>query len=567
MEAAIDTSWLNMEGLTDTTFTNMEGTLDTSWLNMEDVTTASTGNIETITDTSWQNMEDITGTSLANMESAIDSGWGSISSIFEDGWSDIIDVFEDGYDDIVDISEEITEGIFAAFDLDWASIGIAITDGITAGINAGKSKVINAAISVAKAAIAAAQAALGISSPSAVAAAEIGAPIPEGIALGITANVSLIINALKDAAEQVKTKGVKEFAAAVKAVADAILKVSEAIATIGNMTFPSAFEEKMRILDYLIWIMMTTIRKAANHFDKATLELIKLYAEATKKTASAIIEIGEMFETIAEIRWPKPGTWEPIWHGLDWLIWIMMTTIRKTALRFDEPTLKLIETYAKTVKKVADAVIAFGESLDIIATIKWPKPGTWEAIFFGLDWLMMVMVDTIKTSARRFDGPTLALIDTYAKAVKGVSNTLSVIVEDVAVAIGHINALVNKNIPGSLQNITTQMITILRNLTIPAANVGALIGDAIVNGIIHSITVGISSVNSAVAELLGNIQFEPPQFPQAVAVGGAVGSSGASSSGRTVVIESGAFQVTISDTMDVEEFEFRTLEILRKLTE
>ena len=36
---------------------------------------------------------------------------------------------------------------------------------------------------------------------------------------------------------------------------------------------------------------------------------------------------------------------------------------------------------------------------------------------------------------------------------------------------------------------------------------------------------------------------------------------------RTVILEDGAFQVTINDTMDAEEFKFSVVQILRELTE
>jgi len=586
---AVQAAWQQMgEGLRTIVEGIVEGNI-ALFVGLFDAVIAFTGGFVDGIITFFGNLDNEVSSTVANMMAAV-------VNFFEDGWSEVVSIFESVYDDIIDTAVTIAEGIIETFtSIDWPAVGLSIAQGIADGIKQGAGRIASAAVAAAKAAFAKAMAWLRGNSPSDRARDELGIIIPQGMAIGIeegtplveaaavgmagdamtsaaagiTAGVILIVSALKDAAKQVKTKGVKEFAAAVKAVADAILKVSEAIATIGNMTFPSAFEEKMRILDYLIFIMILTVEKAASRFDKETLELVELYADAVKKTAAAIIEVGEMFETIAEIRWPKPGTWEPIWHGLDWLIFIMMMTIRKTALRFDEPTLKLIETYAKTIKKVADAVISFGEALDIIATIKWPKPGTWEAIFFGLDWLMMVMVDTIKTSARRFDGPTLALIDTYAKAVKGVSNTLSVIIDDVAVAIGHINTLVNQNIPGSLQSITSQMIAILHNLTAPARSVGVAIGDAIVGGIIQAITSGIMAVNSAVTALIGSIQFEPPQFPQLeTATGNAVGSiASRGGGGRTVVIENGAFQISINDTMDAEEFKFEVVEILRQLTE
>jgi hypothetical protein len=398
---------------------------------------------------------------------------------------------------------------------------------------------------------------------------QVGLPIVQGIAQGITDNVKLIIQAFKDAADQVVSKGVKDFANKVKAVADAIIKVSEAVGIVGNLIVPANFESKMKGLDWMIVVMVSMVAKAAKLFDEGTLKLVQLYADATKKVASAIIEIGEMFEVIAEIKWPKGGMWEAIWKGLDWLIFIMMITIRKTALRFDAPTLKLIDTYAKTVKKVSGAVIEFGEALDIIANLKWPKAKTWQRIFSGLNWLMLVMVNTIKSSARLFDAATLALIDIYAKAVRGVSDTLSTIVEDVTVAIGHIETLVNKNVPGSLKNVTVQMLMILHNLTTPMRSVGVAVGTAFVGGIISAIEAGMVGVSGAMTNMIGNVQLDQPQFETATPSSGtpSIGLLSARGNSRSVVVEAGAFPVTINDSMDAEEFKFNTLEILRQLTE
>ena len=177
------------------------------------------------------------------------------------------------------------------------------------------------------------------------------------------------------------------------------------------------------------------------------------------------------------------------------------------------------------------------------------------------------MVNTIKDAARLFDGPTLALIETYAKAVKGVSNTLSAIIEDVTVAIGHIETLINKDVPGGLKDVTMQMIMILQNLTTPMLSIGLEIGDALIFGIISAIQIGMSAVNTAVADLIGGIEFTQPEFPQPATATGGVGVGGSSGGGRSVVIEAGAFQVSITDTMDAEEFKFEVVEILRQLTE
>lgn len=68
--------------------------------------------------------------------------------------------------------------------LDWPSIGSGIAQGIGSGIRGGWNWVVDAAKGAASAALNAAKSALGISSPSRVAAQQIGRPIAQGIGLG-----------------------------------------------------------------------------------------------------------------------------------------------------------------------------------------------------------------------------------------------------------------------------------------------------------------------------------------------------------------------------------------------
>lgn len=80
------------------------------------------------------------------------------------------------------------------------TIGTGISQGMAAGIRAGESSVINAAIRIARAAIAAAKEELGINSPSRI-FAEIGEGVPEGFALGIERASMLPVAAVAKMAE------------------------------------------------------------------------------------------------------------------------------------------------------------------------------------------------------------------------------------------------------------------------------------------------------------------------------------------------------------------------------
>lgn len=79
-------------------------------------------------------------------------------------------------------------------------VGRAISDGMAAGIEAGRSGVINAAINVARAAIAAAKAELGIASPSKV-TKEMGKFFDQGFVAGIESDQDKMVRAAQISAE------------------------------------------------------------------------------------------------------------------------------------------------------------------------------------------------------------------------------------------------------------------------------------------------------------------------------------------------------------------------------
>ncbi|WP_395318871.1 phage tail tape measure protein [Fructilactobacillus frigidiflavus] len=77
----------------------------------------------------------------------------------------------------------------------FGSVGRNIASGVARGIAAGASSVISAAANIAKSALNAAKSALGIHSPSRVMKKQVGFFISEGMALGITDNISAVENA------------------------------------------------------------------------------------------------------------------------------------------------------------------------------------------------------------------------------------------------------------------------------------------------------------------------------------------------------------------------------------
>lgn len=87
----------------------------------------------------------------------------------------------------------------AVFNLDWGAIGKGIIDGIVSGITNAAGNMATAAANAASGALQSAKDALGIQSPSAVAAAEIGAPFVQGIAQGILGSIGTLASVSQSA--------------------------------------------------------------------------------------------------------------------------------------------------------------------------------------------------------------------------------------------------------------------------------------------------------------------------------------------------------------------------------
>ena len=92
------------------------------------------------------------------------------------------------------------------FDEDAPKIGKALPDGMKAGIIAGKSGVINAAISVARAAVEAAKDELGVASPSKV-FKKIGGFMSEGLSIGFTDKISRVRSTIEDGLHSISKLG------------------------------------------------------------------------------------------------------------------------------------------------------------------------------------------------------------------------------------------------------------------------------------------------------------------------------------------------------------------------
>ena len=149
---------------------------------------------------SWQNfttdVKDAGQTMWSGLNSAWETGgnllqeagatmWSGLNSAWETGGNllrSVADFHMDALKGVFEFQLDVIQNLFELFG--WGDIGENIVDGIRDGIERGIQWVVDAARNVAQAAVDAAKRVLGISSPSTVAAAEIGEPMAEGMVAG-----------------------------------------------------------------------------------------------------------------------------------------------------------------------------------------------------------------------------------------------------------------------------------------------------------------------------------------------------------------------------------------------
>lgn len=158
--------------------------------------------------TAWEFIQTYIDTAL----SVIDSVWQAFKAAFEGDWTGfgenlraawdtaweyIKSVFTSAKDAILGIAAGLILDLIAKFQsTDWGQVGRNIIQGIANGITAATGAIADAARAAAQAALDAAKAFLGIESPSRVAAALIGEPFTEGVAVGI-GNITPLLEATR----------------------------------------------------------------------------------------------------------------------------------------------------------------------------------------------------------------------------------------------------------------------------------------------------------------------------------------------------------------------------------
>lgn len=141
---------------------------------------------------------------FAAFKAAFEGDWYSFGEnlrvAWDTAWETILNLLANIWNFVQPILSDLIQNVFDKFaSTDWGSIGRGIIDGVKNAISSGAGKIADAARSAAQAALNAAKGFLGISSPSVVAAEEIGKPFTEGISLGVEEGISRARTAVTDA--------------------------------------------------------------------------------------------------------------------------------------------------------------------------------------------------------------------------------------------------------------------------------------------------------------------------------------------------------------------------------
>jgi len=175
---------------------------------------ANFGNeITTVAQFAWNLVKTLTETALAVLRGLFDAGTAALRGDWDAAWTAIKGIAEALWNGIKASAENLMSTLSSLFQtlyprLESAfreaiaaapSLGAALIDGIRSGVESAARGLAQAAANAAKAALDAAKAALGISSPSRVAAKEVGVPLAEGILRGLTEGLAPLPLLTRDA--------------------------------------------------------------------------------------------------------------------------------------------------------------------------------------------------------------------------------------------------------------------------------------------------------------------------------------------------------------------------------
>lgn len=213
LRTAWEENWGGIQEKTQAALEFIQSIINTVMTGIQTFWAAHGETIMAAAQTAWEFIQTHIDTTL----SVINSVWQAFKAAFEGDWTGfgenlraawdtaweyIKSVFTSAKDTILGIAAGLILDLIAKFQsTDWGQVGRNIIQGIANGITAATGAIADAARAAAQAALDAAKAFLGIESPSKVAAALIGEPFTEGVAVGI-GNITPLLEATRQMASE-----------------------------------------------------------------------------------------------------------------------------------------------------------------------------------------------------------------------------------------------------------------------------------------------------------------------------------------------------------------------------
>ena len=191
--------WTALQDFFLKSFSLVKQSFELSWKDIRNIGESIWQGIKTQAMAIWNAISDFYRTSWNNTKASFEAIWYSIRDTFISIWNGLKSSARALFNDVVN-------NIKSAFNIDWASVGRGVIDGITSGIMSAARSLAQAAANAARAALDAAKSALGISSPSKVFRDEVGLEIGAGLALGIDKSREKLIKSMQGLVDEIKTE-------------------------------------------------------------------------------------------------------------------------------------------------------------------------------------------------------------------------------------------------------------------------------------------------------------------------------------------------------------------------
>lgn len=419
---------------------------------------------------------------------------------------------------VLEIIQNIIDDIKKFFtETDWGAVGQSIVDGIANALSKGASAIADAARRAAQAALDAAKKLLGIDSPSKVFADEVGKPIVQGIGIGIIDNLRLLIRLVQQAAGELKTEGVKEFAAAVKEIVDIVGPALDGLMKLNawDMKTNGEMKGRMEAFSAMIGALVVHLRNSAKYFSSEGLQAVKEFAESAGAGAKIL---GDSIEGLIKLNaWDMKtnGQMKDKMTAFSAMIGALVTHLSNSAKQFSEEVLGRVKQFADTVATVMKTIEGMGALVDLTLPtmeVAVAKMNDFMALSLLLTGYLFAMGDAINADVR--------------KTAATFAADIAAIVEHVRQTFRALEELADSDVPGGLKRTLDDLIATLQQSVSPAHYAGYDLGRSWLDGIISGIKSLLPDLEAVLAYVRGLFPSSPAKYgpwrrlPDGEAVGG-----------------------------------------------